>query len=106
MGSPEMEEPEKEELAGVDPRKVSSLVGEEIWDGLGEKMGREERVITGYGVAKVMESGHPNFKKGDLVWGITGWKEYNLVTTPEEDLFKIDQTDVPLSYYTGILDLW
>ncbi|KAG5544716.1 hypothetical protein RHGRI_017234 [Rhododendron griersonianum] len=52
-----------------------------------------------------MESGHPNFKKGNLVWGITGWEEYSLITTPEEDLFKIDHTDVPLSYYTGILGM-
>ncbi|KAF7142961.1 hypothetical protein RHSIM_Rhsim05G0187900 [Rhododendron simsii] len=59
-------------------------------------------VIMGYGVAKVMDSGHPNFKKGDLVWGITGWEEYSLITKPE-GLFKIDHTDVPLSYYTGIL---
>ncbi|KAL7176719.1 hypothetical protein ACSBR2_030130 [Camellia fascicularis] len=24
--------------------------------------------ITGYGVARVLDSRHPNFKKGDLVW--------------------------------------
>ena len=51
-----------------------------------------------------MDSGHPNFKKGDLVWGTTGWKEYTLITTPT-DLFKIEHTDVPLSYYTGILGM-
>ncbi|KAH7861754.1 hypothetical protein Vadar_030396 [Vaccinium darrowii] len=61
-------------------------------------------VITGCGVAKILDSGHPNFKKGDLVWGITGWEEYSLITKPEE-LFKIDHTDVPLSYYTGILGM-
>ncbi|XP_058215084.1 2-alkenal reductase (NADP(+)-dependent)-like [Rhododendron vialii] len=61
-------------------------------------------VIMGYGVAKVMDSGHPNFKKGDLVWGTTGWEEYSLITKPE-GLFKIDHTDVPLSYYTGILGM-
>lgn len=60
------------------------------------------QVITGYGVAKIMDSGHPNFNKGDLVWGTTGWEEYSLITKPE-GLFKIDHTDVPLSYYTGIL---
>ncbi|XP_059655599.1 2-alkenal reductase (NADP(+)-dependent)-like isoform X2 [Cornus florida] len=59
-------------------------------------------VITGYGVAKVLDSGHPNFKKGDLVWGTTGWEEYSLITAPNS-LFKIEHTDVPLSYYTGIL---
>ncbi|KAF7116363.1 hypothetical protein RHSIM_RhsimUnG0030600 [Rhododendron simsii] len=58
--------------------------------------------ITGYGVARVIDSGHPNVKIGDLVWGITGWEEYSLITEPET-LFKIEHTDVPLSYYTGIL---
>lgn len=60
--------------------------------------------IRGYGVAKVLDSGHPNFEKGDLVWGITGWEEYSVLTKPAADtLTKIQHTDVPLSYYTGIL---
>ncbi|KAE9450412.1 hypothetical protein C3L33_17690, partial [Rhododendron williamsianum] len=58
--------------------------------------------IIGRGVAKVIDSGHPNYKKGDLVWGMTGWEEYSLITEPET-LYKIEDTDVPLSYYTGIL---
>ncbi|XVF65883.1 hypothetical protein PTKIN_Ptkin09bG0286700 [Pterospermum kingtungense] len=60
--------------------------------------------ITGFGVAKVLDSGHPDFKEGDLVWGATGWEEYSLLTTTE-GLFKIQHTDVPLSYYTGILGM-
>ncbi|XP_002279529.1 2-alkenal reductase (NADP(+)-dependent)-like [Vitis riparia] len=61
-------------------------------------------VISGYGVAKVLDSGHPNFSKGDLVWGFTGWEEYTLITAPES-LFKIPNNDVPLSYYIGILGM-
>jgi NADPH-dependent curcumin reductase CurA len=58
-------------------------------------------------VAKVLESGHPDFKKGDLVWGVTKWEEYSLLSkTITESLFKIQHTDVPLSYYTGILGKW
>ncbi|XP_039158944.1 2-alkenal reductase (NADP(+)-dependent)-like [Eucalyptus grandis] len=60
--------------------------------------------VRGYGVARVLESGHPNFKKGDLVWGITRWEEYSLITVPET-CFKIEHTDVPLSYYTGLLGM-
>ncbi|XP_059447336.1 2-alkenal reductase (NADP(+)-dependent)-like [Corylus avellana] len=60
--------------------------------------------ITGHGVAKVLDSAHPNFKKGDLVWGMTGWEEYSLITETDF-LFKIEHTDVPLSYYTGILGM-
>ncbi|XP_050125529.1 2-alkenal reductase (NADP(+)-dependent)-like [Malus sylvestris] len=36
--------------------------------------------IVGYGVAKVLESGDPKFKKGDLIWGMTGWEEYSVIT--------------------------
>ncbi|KAL8161637.1 hypothetical protein V2J09_013126 [Rumex salicifolius] len=60
--------------------------------------------VSGYGVAKVLESGHPKFKKDDLVSGMTGWEEYTLITEPET-LIKITHTDVPLSYYTGILGM-
>ncbi|KAL4631922.1 hypothetical protein ACB092_04G014100 [Castanea dentata] len=60
--------------------------------------------LVGYGVAKVLDSEHPNFKKGDLVWGITGWEEYSLITDFQK-LFKIQHTNVPLSYYTGILGM-
>ncbi|KAK9725269.1 hypothetical protein RND81_05G132800 [Saponaria officinalis] len=63
--------------------------------------------IIGNGVSKVVESRHPKFKKGDLVWGFTGFEEYTLLTSPQEvqSLFKIEHTDVPLSYYTGILGM-
>ena len=53
-------------------------------------------------VAKVVDSRHPKFEKGDLVWGITGWEEYSLIAEPDS-LFKIEHTDIPLSYYTGLL---
>uniref|UniRef100_A0A1D1Z5T1 NADP-dependent alkenal double bond reductase P1 n=1 Tax=Anthurium amnicola TaxID=1678845 RepID=A0A1D1Z5T1_9ARAE len=60
--------------------------------------------ITGYGVARVVDSGNPNFSKGDLVWGMTGWEEYSLIQNPES-FFKIRHTDLPLSYYTGVLGM-
>ncbi|XP_043705165.1 2-alkenal reductase (NADP(+)-dependent)-like [Telopea speciosissima] len=60
--------------------------------------------IAGIGVAKVLDSDHPDFKVGDLVWGMTRWEEYSLINTPQV-MFKIHNTDVPLSYYTGILGM-
>ncbi|KAM0000184.1 putative oxidoreductase [Helianthus debilis subsp. tardiflorus] len=60
--------------------------------------------IEGLGVAKVVDSTHSNFKKGDLVWGGTRWEEYCIINDPQF-LFKIEDTDVPLSYYTGILGM-
>ncbi|KAL6343259.1 hypothetical protein AAG906_022175 [Vitis piasezkii] len=50
-------------------------------------------VLNGFGVAKVLDSGHPNFSKGDLIWGFTGWEEYTLITSTET-LFKIPTTDI------------
>lgn len=58
--------------------------------------------IKGYGVSKILESAHPNFKVGELVWGSTTWEEYSVISNPE-NLVKIEHTDVPLSFYTGIL---
>ncbi|OIW15367.1 hypothetical protein TanjilG_26740 [Lupinus angustifolius] len=60
--------------------------------------------LAGIGVAKVVESGNPDYKEGDLVWGITKWEEYSLVPSTQI-VFKIEHTDVPLSYYTGILGM-
>nr|TKR78426.1 hypothetical protein D5086_0000282090 [Populus alba] len=60
--------------------------------------------LTGYGVAKILDSTHPNYKKGDLARGFTGWEEYSLIVSPRI-LIKIEHTDVPLSYYTGILGM-
>ncbi|KAK4566124.1 hypothetical protein RGQ29_002363 [Quercus rubra] len=49
--------------------------------------------LTGFRVAKVLDSRHSNFKK-----------EYSVITELE-GVFKIQHTDVPLSYYTGILGM-
>uniref|UniRef100_A0ACD5XQT5 Uncharacterized protein n=1 Tax=Avena sativa TaxID=4498 RepID=A0ACD5XQT5_AVESA len=61
-------------------------------------------VLTTFGVSKVVESGHPGYKPGDLVWGMTGCEEYTLITNPES-LFKISHPEFPLSYYTGVLGM-
>ncbi|XP_050237890.1 2-alkenal reductase (NADP(+)-dependent)-like [Mercurialis annua] len=60
--------------------------------------------VGGFGVVKVLDSTHPNYKKGDLAWGITEWEEYSLIVSPQL-LIKIPHTDLPLSYYTGILGM-
>ncbi|XP_002529812.2 NADP-dependent alkenal double bond reductase P2 isoform X1 [Ricinus communis] len=60
--------------------------------------------IKSLGVAKVVDSAHPEFKEGELVWGSIGWEEYTLITATE-GLFKIEHTDMPLSYYTGLLGM-
>jgi NADPH-dependent curcumin reductase CurA len=61
-----------------------------------------KQVMIGYGVSKVVVSGHKDFKAGDLVWGMIGWEEYSLISDPDF-LIKINHPELPLSYYTGIL---
>ncbi|XP_042019652.1 (+)-pulegone reductase-like [Salvia splendens] len=39
--------------------------------------------IYGFGVSKVLDSSHPNFKTGELVWGFTGWEEYSFIKDPD-----------------------
>nr|CAB3491257.1 unnamed protein product [Digitaria exilis] len=58
--------------------------------------------LVNFGVGKVIDSTHPDFKAGEPVWGMSGWEEYTLVTEPNS-LFKINGTELPLSYYTGVL---
>lgn len=77
---------------------LTTLGGEEPINFVGVNV----QPIYGYGVAKVLDSGHPDLKAGDLVWGTTYWEEYSRIPAPE-GLIKIQHTDVPLSYYTGIL---
>uniref|UniRef100_A0A453AH28 Enoyl reductase (ER) domain-containing protein n=1 Tax=Aegilops tauschii subsp. strangulata TaxID=200361 RepID=A0A453AH28_AEGTS len=59
-------------------------------------------VIPTFSVSKVVESGHPDYKAGDLVWGMTACEEYTLITSPES-IFKINHPKLPLSCYLGVL---
>ncbi|KAM0925959.1 hypothetical protein ACQ4PT_003830 [Festuca glaucescens] len=61
-------------------------------------------VIEGLGVARVVDSTHPGFAAGDIVSGMTGWEEYSLIEKPEQ-LNKIQQSDIPLSYHLGLLGM-
>ncbi|TVU51430.1 hypothetical protein EJB05_02861 [Eragrostis curvula] len=58
-------------------------------------------VLMSNGVSRVVTSGHPDFKAGDLLWGPTGWEEYTLITNTDIH-FKINHPEMPLSYYTGM----
>ncbi|KAL7103760.1 hypothetical protein ACP275_08G199700 [Erythranthe tilingii] len=66
-------------------------------------------VVEGYGVAKVIKvSGNSDeLKEGDYVWGITFWENYSWNFDPEKLLTKIhnNYTQLPLSYYAGILGM-
>ncbi|KAI3448759.1 hypothetical protein Pfo_005424 [Paulownia fortunei] len=59
------------------------------------------QVIKANGVGRVVDSGHPDFKTGDLVSGLLSWGEYTLVRGGHL-LQKLDNNmGFPLSYYAG-----
>ena len=39
--------------------------------------------MVNFGVGKVIDSTHPDFTAGYLVWGMSGWEEYTLITQTE-----------------------
>ncbi|XP_050216398.1 2-alkenal reductase (NADP(+)-dependent)-like [Mercurialis annua] len=59
-------------------------------------------VIDAYGVAKVVVSGNPEFKKDELVIGVITWGEY-CVIKPGAMIRKLDPMGFPLSHHVGIL---
>ncbi|KAH7573384.1 hypothetical protein JRO89_XS03G0135000 [Xanthoceras sorbifolium] len=50
---------------------------------------------SGFGVAEVVDSGKEELKKGDLIWGMTGWEEYTIISPSDDTLFKIPNTCMP-----------
>lgn len=58
--------------------------------------------MVGFGVSKVILSDHPDFKENDIVTGITSWEIYSVIKGGS-GLRKVTNTDIPLSYYVGIL---
>ncbi|KAK3166201.1 hypothetical protein QOZ80_1AG0042700 [Eleusine coracana subsp. coracana] len=60
--------------------------------------------IEGLGLGRVVDSTHPGFSAGDIVSGMTGWEDYSLISKSEQ-LRKIQQSDIPLSYHLGLLGM-
>src|SRR5574341_526582 len=58
-------------------------------------------LMVGQTVGEVIDSKHPQLKKGDHVLTQLGWQLYG--TTKEA--FKVDGSRVPLSYYLGVLGM-
>jgi NADPH-dependent curcumin reductase len=58
-------------------------------------------VMVGQTVGEVVESKHPQFRKGDKVLTQLGWQLYGV----SRDLVKLENKSVPLSYYLGMLGM-
>ena len=59
-------------------------------------------VMPSYSIAEVVESGHPDFKKGQIVTSDSYWEEFSLVKA--KDVNKCPQ-DIPLSYLLSIFGI-
>ncbi|XP_027098342.1 NADPH-dependent oxidoreductase 2-alkenal reductase-like [Coffea arabica] len=64
--------------------------------------------IDGYGVGRVVASGNPEFKEGDLVSGFLSWAEYSIIKEGTSKfkgakLNKVETMGFPLSYHAGFL---
>jgi NADPH-dependent curcumin reductase CurA len=64
------------------------------------------QVMQGGTVGEVVSSENPRYAVGDKVLGFGGWQEYSVVDGDEKgSLRKVDQAQVPLSAYLGVLGM-
>ncbi|GER27910.1 zinc-binding dehydrogenase family protein, partial [Striga asiatica] len=63
------------------------------------------QAIPSVGVGRVLDSVHPDFKTGDLAFGMLSWAQYTIVPSGVEPMLQKldDKMGFPLPYYAGIL---
>ena len=63
-------------------------------------------VIHGRGVARILESRHPDWRAGEIVQGQIGWRTYaTSAMTPKEKFFKVTTHDLPYALASGALGM-
>ena len=61
-------------------------------------------VIRGRGIAKIVQSRHPDWSVGEIVQGQIGWQTYAVSNmAPEERFFRVTTHDLPYSLAAGVL---
>ncbi|XP_038696921.1 2-alkenal reductase (NADP(+)-dependent)-like [Tripterygium wilfordii] len=60
--------------------------------------------IEAYGVGKVVDSGNPEYEKGDLIVGFIEWAEYSVVKAGGTT-WKLETIGFPVSHHVGILGI-
>ncbi|KAI8894429.1 hypothetical protein BC833DRAFT_221918 [Globomyces pollinis-pini] len=64
-----------------------------------------DQVLTGGGIAEVVESTREGLVKGDIVSAFIGWEEYTIIPSGAPARKIVNPLDVPLSYFLGILGM-
>ena len=63
-------------------------------------------VIHGRGVARIIESRHPDWQTGEIVQGQIGWRTYaTSAMTPREKFFRVTSHDLPYALACGVLGM-
>jgi hypothetical protein len=63
-------------------------------------------VIHGRGVARILESRHPDWRAGEIVQGQIGWQTYKTsAMTAQEKFFRVEHHDLPYSLAAGALGM-
>ncbi|KAF9438326.1 hypothetical protein BGZ76_008609 [Entomortierella beljakovae] len=70
--------------------------------------GKEESLVTGFAIAKVIDSKNPKIPVGATVFSPSNWEEYSYISQPEylNDISVLDgsiDSRVPISAYNGVL---
>lgn len=72
----------------------------------GERKLAKGDVIHGRGVARILESRHPDWKAGEIVQGQLGWRTYaRSAMTPKEKFFRVSSHDLPYALACGVLGM-
>ena len=75
-------------------------------DRTGDKHQQIGDVIRGRGVAKIIESNHPDWQVGEIVQGSIGWQTYaTSAMTKQEKFFRVIHHDLPYSLASGVLGM-
>jgi NADPH-dependent curcumin reductase CurA len=63
-------------------------------------------VIHGRGVARILESKHPDWKAGEIVQGQLGWQSYKVSKmTPQERFLRVEHHDISYAHSVRILSM-
>jgi len=62
-----------------------------------------DEVVRAGGMGRVLESKNPNYKEGDLIFGMVGWQTHLITDAKEEDRFRLIPELLPITTMLNVL---
>ena len=62
-----------------------------------------DEVVRAGGMGRVLESKNPNYKEGDLIFGMVGWQTHLITDAKEEDRFRLIPELLPIPTMLNVL---